>query len=91
MLNALHYFVKPKDLLLQKPSFVIGNLRGNQIEISSEKLTKNVYLYTNDDSIIFEENYFDLLPNEKKVIQLNKPLSSEILSKLKIKTLFDAK
>lgn len=91
MLNALHYFVKPKDLLLQKPSFVIGNLRGNQIEISSEKLTKNVYLYTNDDSIIFEENYFDLLPNEKKVIQLNKPLSSEILSKLKLKTLFDLK
>lgn len=90
-INALHYFVKPKDLLLQKPSFVIGNLRGNQIEITANKLTKNVYLYTNDDSIIFEENYFDLLPNEKKVIQLNKPLSSEILSKLKIKTLFDLK
>ena len=90
-ISALHFFVKPKDLLLQKPSFVIGNLRGNQIEISSDKFAKNVYLYTNDDSIIFEENYFDLLPNERKVIQLNKPFSPEILLKFNIKTLFDAK
>ncbi len=90
-INALHYFVKPKDLLLQKPSFEIRNLRGNQIEISSDKLAKKVYLYSNDNSIIFEDNYFDLLPNEKKIIQLNKSFSAKILPKINIKTLFDAK
>ncbi len=90
-IKSLHYFVKPKDLLLQKPHFEIKNLRGNRLEITSDKLANNVYLYATDNSIIFEDNYFDLLPNEKKIIQVSGKYSKTDFFKIRAKSLFDAK
>jgi beta-mannosidase len=90
-INSLFYFVKPKDLLLQKPHFEIKNLRGNRLEITSDKLAKNVYLYATDISIIFEDNYFDLLPNETKIIQVSGKYSKTDFFKIRAKSLFDAK
>ncbi|MCF8429492.1 MAG: glycoside hydrolase family 2 protein, partial [Bacteroidia bacterium] len=90
-INSLFYFVKSKDLLLSKPTVSFKFLKNNQIEISSNKLAKNVFLNTNNESLIFDDNYFDLLPNEKKIIQFNESFSPKILPKITIKTLFDAK
>ena len=90
-INSLHYFVKPKDLLLQKPTVTFKFLKKNQIEITSDKLAKNVFLNTNDGSLKFEDNYIDLLPNEKKIIQFSENFSPKILPKIKVKSLFDAK
>ena len=90
-INALHYFVKPKDLLLQKPYFEIKNLKGNRLEITANKLAKNVYLFSTDNSIIFEDNYFDLLPNETKIIQISGKYSKRDFFNTLAKSLFDAK
>jgi beta-mannosidase len=89
-INSLFYFVKSKDLLLQKPAINFKYLNSNQIEISSDKLAKNVFLNTNNGFLKFEDNYFDLLPNEKKIIQFTESFSPKILPKIKVKTLFDA-
>ena len=90
-INALQYFVKPKDLLLQKPTIYFKYLNKNQIEISSDKLAKNVFLRTDNKSYQFEDNYFDLLPNEKKIIHISGKYSKTDFFNTWAKSLFDAK
>lgn len=78
-----HYFYKPKDLLLTKPSIQIRTIDELTIEISSDVLAKDVFL-SSENEMFFEDNYFDLLPNEKRVIKLSKAPK-----KIKVKSLFD--
>ena len=70
----LHYFVKPKDLKLKMNETGIGikieikkTAEGYLIVLSSKTLQKNVFL-TATEKGKFEDNYFDLLPNETKTI-----------------------
>jgi beta-mannosidase len=90
-ISALHFFVKPKDLILQKPTIYFKYLNKNQIEISSDKLAKNVFLRTDNKSYQFEDNYFDLLPNEKKIIHISGKYSKTDFFNTWAKSLFDAK
>lgn len=77
------YFVKPKDLKLSKPTIQMTKIDDLTIELTSDVLAKNVFL-SSDEDVFFSDNYFDLLPNEKKRIQLSKKIAT-----LKIKSLFD--
>ncbi|WP_164496741.1 beta-mannosidase [Flavobacterium tibetense] len=77
------FFVKPKDLKLQKPNIQIRNIDEVTIEISTDVLAKNVFLSSENDTF-FEDNYFDLLPNEKRIIKLSKAVKE-----IKVKSLFD--
>ena len=77
------YFVKPKDLALEKPTILIKKLDDLTIEITSDILAKNVYLST-DENTHFSDNYFDVLPNKVYKITLSKP-SEEI----NVKSLFE--
>lgn len=65
------YFVKPKDLLLpdtQTSQFDVEWHDGAyQITIVSPVLLKDVFL-TSDAKGKFSDNFFDIIPNEKKVI-----------------------
>lgn len=70
----LHYFVKPKELKLKKNKIEneiqIENKKtpeGFSITLFSKVLQKNVFLEA-DGKGTFEDNYFDLLPNEPKTI-----------------------
>ena len=76
------YFVKPKDLELKKPTIEIKIVGETLIEITSNTLAKNIYLEAKD--VFFHENYFDLLPNEKRIIKLSKPAKD-----IKVMSLFD--
>ncbi len=78
-----HYFFKPKDLQLAKPNIQIKNIDEVTIEISSDVLAKDVFL-SSENEVFFEDNYFDLLPNEKRIIKLSKAAKE-----IKVKTLFD--
>lgn len=62
----LHYFAKPKDMKLAAPTITISKLDEKTLEITSDVLAKNVFLSCGN--IRFSENYFDLLPGEKKRI-----------------------
>jgi beta-mannosidase len=81
--QSQYFFVKPKDLKLQKPNIQIRNIDEVTIEISTDVLAKNVFL-SSENKAFFEDNYFDLLPNEKRVIKLSRPVQN-----IKIKSLFD--
>lgn len=78
-----HYFFKPKDLQLVKPDIQIKNIDEVTIEISSDVLAKDVFLST-ENQVFFEDNYFDLLPNEKRIVKLSKAAKE-----IKVKSLFD--
>jgi beta-mannosidase len=67
----LKYFAKPKDLKLKQAEIntsISKTNTGFQIQISSSTLQKNVFLYT-DEKGHFSDNFFDLLPNEVKLIE----------------------
>ena len=65
------FFAKPKDLKLTKPNIQIQHIDEVTIEIVSDVLAKNVFL-SSENETFFEDNFFDLLPNEKRMIKLSK-------------------
>jgi beta-mannosidase len=67
--------IYPKDLNLEKPEFVLLTA-GNRISIRATAPAKYVYLSTEDDSLEFSDNYFDLEPGKTKIITCNKPITS---------------
>ena len=81
--ESVFYFEKPKDLKLSKPNIQIKTIDEVTIEISSDVLAKDVFL-SSENEVFFDDNYFDLLPNEKRVIKLSKPVQN-----MKVKSLFD--
>ena len=76
------FFVKPKDLELKNPTIEIKSVGETLIEITTNSLAKNVFLKA--EEVNFNENYFDLLPNEKKIIKTSKPAKD-----IKVMSLFD--
>ena len=77
-----HYFVKPKELQLKKPTIELNIVGETLIELKTNTLAKNVYLQAND--AFFEENYFDLIPGIPKIIKTQKPTQDT-----KVMSLFD--
>jgi beta-mannosidase len=80
---AYHYFAKPKDLLLEKPTIEIKIVGETLIEVTTNTLAKNVYLHSEDG--FFSTNYFDLIPGVPKIIKIDKPTSA-----IEVFSLFDA-
>ncbi len=78
-----YFFEKPKDLKLTKPNIQIKTIDEVTLEISTDVLAKDVFL-TSENGVFFEDNFFDLLPNEKRIIKHSKSLEN-----YKIKSLFD--
>ena len=81
--ESAFFFDKPKDLKLSKPNIEIKTIDEVTIEISSDVLAKDVFL-SSENELFFEDNYFDLLPNEKRIIKLSKAAKG-----IKVKSLFD--
>jgi beta-mannosidase len=81
------YFVRPKELLLPTSEIeqtITKTDSGFTIELLSQTLQKDVFLFSNSKGH-FSDNYFDLMPNERKIIELKTRAGD--LGDLKIKTL----
>ncbi|MDV7699472.1 glycoside hydrolase family 2 protein [Chryseobacterium soli] len=76
-----HFFSKPKDLKLTKPTITIQKISSTQIQISTDVLAKDVYLMGDHH---FSDNFFDLLPNTSRIIQVTEPFE-----KVEVMTLWD--
>jgi len=85
--TAYYYFVAPKDLALQKAEVAMVRSAG-KIELSTNTLAKDVYLDMGA-GITFSDNFFDLLPGEKKVIVIKGKADKE--AKIQVKSLYDIK
>jgi len=79
----------PKNLKLEKPDFAIMLAR-NKIMIRANTYAKYVQLSFQENDAVFSDNYFDLLPGVTKTITYkNADDRKKILSKLKVRSLFD--
>jgi len=66
------YFMPVKDLILPKTglSKKIREVNGEIIlELFTDKLVKNLYLYLEEGDGFFSDNYFDMLPKEKIILR----------------------
>ena len=60
-----------QELELEEPMIEM-NLEQSLLRVSSKKLVKDLYLYS-EDGYIFSSNFFDLLPGSTKEIKLSHP------------------
>lgn len=78
----------PKELNLQKPK-INWTFSNNTLQIASDKFAYAVFIDV-PDGVELEDNYFHLLPNEKKVVKFTSTIPIEtIKKKIKIKSLVD--
>lgn len=84
----IHYFEKVKKLRLPEPllrvSEIIQEEKAFRIILYSSNLTKNVFLSVPNQDGFFTDNYFDLLPEQRKIIffypeKRDRPLQEENL------------
>ena len=87
--TSTFYLTKPKNLKLKQADIyqkITKTDNGFEIELSSTTLQKDVFLFTKNEGH-FNDNFFDLLPNETQVIIFK--TEAKTLEDLKIKTLND--
>jgi beta-mannosidase len=91
--RRLYYMVPPKKLTLPKANInlqVEQVTEGYKLTLSSERLAKNVFIGTEADGF-FNDNYFDLLPGEKKtVIFKTERILDDMKNSFTTKSLVDA-
>lgn len=66
ILENIHFFSKPKDLILGQAPILFKRISKNTLEIRSSTLKKDVFL--SGEGCEFGDNYFDLLPNTPKYV-----------------------
>ncbi|MDF1548095.1 MAG: glycoside hydrolase family 2 TIM barrel-domain containing protein [Bacteroidales bacterium] len=88
------YFDEIKDLALPKAKIehkITKTETGFTIELSTDKLAKNVYLMADAEDGFFSDNYFDLLPERPvKISYTTKNTSADLEKVLKITSLVDS-
>ena len=65
--TANYYFVAPKAMQLPKPNITYRFIDNNHLELSSSTLAKDVFIQ--GEGMELEDNFVDLLPNEKRIIK----------------------
>ena len=81
-------FCKPNYLKLYKPYLQIQPISNTSFYITSNAFAKYVQLTIAGKQVHYSDNYFDLLPNEKKLITIDTPID-DLNKKLVVKTLAD--
>ncbi|MGQ1908429.1 beta-mannosidase [Marinifilum sp. RC60d5] len=69
-----YYFAKPKELLLPEVNIQvqISEKEGKYFaEVSTDKLVRDLYLNFKDSDLRCSDNYFDLLPGERRTLELS--------------------
>lgn len=71
--SKYNYFNSPKNLRLSKPEIKVeveNTNEGTYLHISSDILVRHLYLYDKRGGLVLNDNYFDLLPNEKRIAKV---------------------
>ena len=92
--TSTYFFTKFKNLNLEKPDIQISAKavdNGYELDMTSNKYAKDVYLRCPKVKGFFSDNYFDLFPGKAKKIIFNTEHEIEnIIKKLKVVSLFDS-
>lgn len=84
--------VRPKDVPLSKPQFIIKAEGDNKFSIISTTDAKYVYLYKDKSFFDISDNYFDLKAGEKKILHVkNRYFSVKEITGIKTKSLYEVR
>jgi beta-mannosidase len=64
----IYFFVRHRNLLLPEPRLAVRRLKGG-LEVSTNVFAKGVWLHSRGREIPIDDNYFDLLPGEKRLLR----------------------
>ncbi len=88
----IFYLVRFKDLNLSKPKIrkkITFTSNSHRIELSTDRFVKSLYLSLDED-VFFSDNFFDLLPGEKKIVTFSSEKKIEDFEKkLEVMSLVD--
>ena len=85
-------FCKPYNLKLWKPTINIQAIDNKSFSVNSDAYAKYVELNIPGTPVHFSDNYFDLLPNEKKIISVTTDkMIDNLTNKIVVKTLAELK
>lgn len=91
--HCAYYFADVKNLNLQRPNISVNFDYCEQVQcftIETDVPAKNVFLSVLGESVNLSDNYFDLLPGERKVIYLPRGSNvKKIKNKIVVKSLID--
>ena len=90
--NEIVYMAEPKDLPLAKAKIktsMEATDNGYKLTLTSNVLAKDVFVDTPYGDILFSDNYFDLLPNRPKTIELISSKKLDVEKDIIVKTLND--
>lgn len=77
-------FCPPKHFAFQNPHLKVKRLGDHEIEVTADAFAKSVEIINSDDTMILEDNYFDMNPGSRR-IQVKKGSPAD----LKVKSVFD--
>ena len=91
--DNIFYFKFPKEFLLTKnikPEIEMTNFEGGyQLNITSDKLIKNLFLSLENGDGFFSDNYFDIIPGKAKKIFLETNERIDSVNDIVLKSLND--
>ena len=67
-----HFITKPKDLILKEPSFNFNYKKNNSkihLQVKANNFLYKLHLICKNQSGVFEDNFFEMLPNEQRTIE----------------------
>ncbi len=66
-------FSRPKHMKLAAPKVTLTQVGPDTFKVKTDIFAKGVYLFHPDMKVIFDDNYFDLLPGEERTIKATAP------------------
>ncbi len=88
------FFIPDKDLKLAQPliTYTFGTAgKKSTLELEAKSVAKNVCIDFQESKVKLSDNYFDLLPGQKKTILIDGNVNSaDLAKKIKVKSLIDS-
>jgi beta-mannosidase len=93
--RALHYFTEPKHLRLERPhievSMEYAGAGTRELLLTTDVLSRGVYLRLEGAEAFFSDNFFDMLPGDTVLVYLSTESAdlSHLDERITVRTLFD--
>lgn len=71
----MYTYSRPKHMNLTDPKITLTQKGKNEISVRAKLFAKGVYLFHPHIDVIFDDNYFDLLPGEEKIVGTSVPVN----------------
>jgi beta-mannosidase len=85
LVREIFFKTLPKELQLQKAQIKLKLITGNRLELITDKFAYGVFVEL-PDGVEADDNFFHLLPKEKKTVQLSRSVN---INQIKIRSLAD--